>query len=430
MPRHAAVLVLVLGSAPASILPAQQDPVVASRAAYQQAVQAYTAHDIPSFLRYAIEAERLRPAHGGVVYTLASAYTLAGDSSAALRTLRRYAQLGYTADLAADSDFVSLRTSPAYDELRGALAQNAAPLARGRPAFTLPARDLLTEGIAHDPSSGAFFVSSVHQRKIVRVDRRGRVSAFSSLVDAGLPAPFGLRVDPSRGALWATFAAVPQMVGYDSAGAAPSGLVRFELSTGAITGRFLVPTDGKPHALGDLTVSRTGDVYATDSRGPVVYRLRAGTDSLERFVESPLLLSAQGLALDADERSLYVADYSRGLLRVDVATRQVRLVDVDDGILTLGIDGLYMADRDLVAIQNGVTPHRVVRLSLDARGDRVVRAEVLERARPDYAEPTLGVVVGRELFYIANSQWERFRDDGGVDAPERLQAPLVLRLPL
>jgi hypothetical protein len=115
---------------------------------------------------------------------------------------------------------------------------------------------------------------------------------------------------------------------------------------------------------------------------------------------------------------------------VDLATREVRLLPADDGVLALGIDGLSMAGHDLVAIQNGVAPPRVVRLVLDARGDRVVRSDVLERARPDYAEPTLGVVVGRDLFYVANSQWERFRDDGGIDASERLQAPLVVRLRL
>ena len=55
---------------------------------------------------------------------------------------------------------------------------------------------------------------------------------------------------------------------------------------------------------------------------------------------------------------------------------------------------------------------------------------MLERARPDYAEPTLGVVVGQDLFYLAASQWERFRDDGTIDAPDTLRPPLVLRLRL
>ena len=77
-----------------------------------------------------------------------------------------------------------------------------------------------------------------------------------------------------------------------------------------------------------------------------------------------------------------------------------------------------------------MTPHRVARLTVDARGDRIVRSDVLEHARPDYAGPTLGVLMGNELCYIANRQWERFNDGGGIDAPERPQPPLVLRLRL
>ena len=71
-----------------------------------------------------------------------------------------------------------------------------------------------------------------------------------------------------------------------------------------------------------------------------------------------------------------------------------------------------------------------MRLDLDGDGGRGVAADVLERARPDYAEPTLGVMVGDTLYYVANSQWEQFREDGTIEAPAQLKAPLVLRLPL
>jgi hypothetical protein len=136
------------------------------------------------------------------------------------------------------------------------------------------------------------------------------------------------------------------------------------------------------------------------------------------------------MALDRDERTLYVADYARGILRVDLASRSIEPVGAADGVLTLGIDGLYGVDGDLIGVQNGVTPYRVVRLHLDGDDGRIASAGVLERARPDYAEPTLGVVVGRALYYVANSQWERFRDDGTIDTPGELRNPLVLRLPL
>ena len=94
--------------------------------------------------------------------------------------------------------------------------------------------------------------------------------------------------------------------------------------------------------------------------------------------------------------------------------RSVSQVEAADSVLALGIDGLYFHRGGLIGIQNGVTPHRVARFTLGPSGDRVIRAEVLERAHPRYDEPTLGVLVDGELYYIANAQWERFGEDGRI----------------
>jgi len=171
-------------------------------------------------------------------------------------------------------------------------------------------------------------------------------------------------------------------------------------------------------------------VYASDSRSPAIYLVRAGGDTVQRFLTSALLLSAQGMALTPDERTMYLADYSRGILRIDLTSRTLTLLRTSVNVLALGIDGLYLVDARLIGIQNGVAPHRVVRLMLSPAGDSITAGEVLERAHPRYAEPTLGVVVDHDLYYVANSQWERFREDGGIDAPDRLQPPRVLRLRL
>jgi len=208
-----------------------------------------------------------------------------------------------------------------------------------------------------------------------------------------------------------------------------SVILQYDLRSGRLRRRYQ-PGVGEPHAIGDLILTRSGDVVATDSRAPVIYRIGAGTDSMEVFIRSPLLLSGQGLALTPDERTLYLADYSRGLLRVDLATRGVTLMTTADSVLALGVDGLYYHRGHLIGIQNGVEPHRVARFTLAPSGDGVVGVEVLERAHPSYQEPTLGVLVNGDLFYIANSQWERFGADGRIPVPEVLERPVVLRLPL
>ena len=409
---------------------AQSDPILASRAEYAEAVKAYQAHDTTGFLEHAKRAEALRPDHGGVLYALASAYALNGDGAKALETLRGFAALGYYADAAADSDLARLRGAPGFAAVRVALEANNSPVVKSVVAFTLPERDLLTEGIAYDPRAKAFFVGSVHHRKIVRVNRSGRATDFVAANRDGLWAPLGMKVDADRGVLWVAAAAIPQMLDYDSAEAGRSGLFRYALATGALTGKFPISPDGAPHVLGDLTIARNGDVYASDSRAPVVWRVRAGSDSLERFVESPLLLSAQGLALTPDERALYLADYSRGMLKIDLSSRTVRLLPCRDRVLALGIDGVYLSGGKLIGIQNGVEPHRVVRLTIAAEGDSLIGSEVLERRHPRHSEPTLGVVVGRDLYYIANSQWEKFGETGTVARPDELLPPVILRLRL
>jgi sugar lactone lactonase YvrE len=261
------------------------------------------------------------------------------------------------------------------------------------------------------------------------VTRSGAVTPFAT-ADPPPWAPLGLRVDPKRRVLWVATAAMPQTTGYNPADSGRSAVLRYDLRTGRLDRRFDLRADGVHHAIGDLIVSRAGDVYATDSRAPVLWRIRAGGDSLERFLESPLLLAAQGLALTPDERTLYVADYARGILRVDLRERQVALMETADSVLALGIDGLYLHRGSLVGIQNGVVPHRVTRFGLDRSGHRVERAQVLERAHPRYTEPTLGVLVGGELYYVANSQWERFGEDGRIADPESLKPTAVLRLRL
>jgi sugar lactone lactonase YvrE len=421
-------IVCILLAAFTAVAPAQSDPVIESRRHFRAAVEAYEAGNRAAYLEHAREAQALRPEHGGVTWALASALALTGDTAGSFRTLRHFAALGYFGDLAADSDFAGLRGSAAYAELIRRLEENRAPVVTSRVAFELPETDLLTEGIAYDAVKGAFFVGSVHKGKIFRVTGDGRTSAFAA-VEGGRWAPLGLRADGRRETLWVAAAAIPQGAAYQAADSNRSAILRYDLRSGRLVRRY-EPRDGEPHVIGDLIVSRAGDVFATDSRSPLVYRIPAGGDTLERFIESPLLLSGQGLALTPDESTLFVADYARGILRVDLASRSVTLMQTADSVLALGIDGLYYQGGRLIGIQNGVEPHRVVGLTVSLRGDRIVEARVLERAHPRYQEPTLGVLVNGELYYIANSQWGRFGEGGGIPDSTALVRPLVLRLPL
>ena len=70
----------------------------------------------------------------------------------------------------------------------------------------------------------------------------------------------------------------------------------------------------------------------------------------------------------------------------------------------------------------------MIGLRLDAAGRVVSESRTLVRGHAAFDEPTLGVVVGEDFFFVANSQYGHFRPDGSLDET-RLAGPVVLRTP-
>jgi hypothetical protein len=139
---------------------------------------------------------------------------------------------------------------------------------------------------------------------------------------------------------------------------------------------------------------------------------------LEAYVPAGTFFSAQGMVLSPDQTKLYIANYRDGLAMIDRATGRVEQVTASSPMMLDGIDGLVGFGGDLIAIQNGVRPARIVRLRLSRDGGRVERLDVLERANPAWGEPSLGTIAGSKLLYVSDSQWERF-EDGKQTSPAR-----------
>ena len=161
-------------------------------------------------------------------------------------------------------------------------------------------------------------------------------------------------------------------------------------------------------------------MYLPDSGGPTVWRLAPGANALEAWVESAEFLSLQGVVVAAEAGALFVADHANGLLRVDLGSREVRRLESPENTTLIGIDGLVRAPNgDLIAVQNGLRPNRVLRIALGGGGDTVMRVTVLEAAHLTMAAPALGCVAsGGQFFFVGNAGWTRFDEAGaGPTAP-------------
>ena len=70
----------------------------------------------------------------------------------------------------------------------------------------------------------------------------------------------------------------------------------------------------------------------------------------------------------------------------------------------------------------------MIALTLSPDGRRLEGRRVLERAHPEYEEPTLGALVGDSFYYVANAQWDAFASKEAKRIERK--PPTVLKLPL
>lgn len=386
--------------------------------------KACAAKDYPQCRERLLRLEELLDGRADIVYRLAKVEAMLGNRDAALDRLGIFSRSGLTfADPASDPDFTALKESPDFTAILERIHGARQPVSRSKRFATLPERDLIPEDIAYDPVGHRFYISSVRHRKILSMDRNGKFAEFAAEGQPRVWAILALGVDAKRRVLWASTAAMPEGGGYDPTDDGRSALLKYSLESGALLKRYDLKDDGK-HALGDMTVSPSGDVFVSDGHG-AVYQVDHSRDTLEILVDKGTFRSPQTPALSPDGHRLFVPDYSRGISVVDLKTRQVRLLQHPKELSLGGIDGLYLAGRTMLATQNGTAPPRVIRMMLDPSLTRILQWETLESNWEGLGQPTHGVVVGNEFYFIANSGWDRLTDDGKLKPGATFESPVI-----
>ncbi len=408
---------------------ASDDPPRTARYYRQQASLAYKAKDYPTAIDNLKKALDLIPDHPTLFYNIAAISALQGEKAAAIASLSKIAEMGLALRPEKDPDFDSIKDSAEFKAILKRFDESRAPVVMSSTAFTIHEKGLITEGIAFDPVEQTFFVSSVHKRKILSITKTGDVKTFAT-AENGLFSVLGMKVDATRRHLWVTSTAFPQMVDFNKEEDGTSAVFKFDLRTKKLVKRYVLSNTEKKHALGDLIIQSNGDVFTTDSLSAAVYVIRPQKDEIELFLEDPRFGSPQGLAFSSDGQHLFMADYSPGLFDLDVKAKKVAHLASLAGATLLGIDGLYFHKGSLIGVQNGVSPQRIVRVGLSKDLRRVERLEVLEANNPVFLEPTLGVLVNDDFFFIANSQWPLIGEDGKLAPEDKLQDPVVLKIRL
>ena len=127
---------------------------------------------------------------------------------------------------------------------------------------------------------------------------------------------------------------------------------------------------------------------------------------------------------------MFVAAFT-GISLIDIGTKTQTELAQDENIALTGADGLYLYGNSLIAVQNAnPSPDRVIRLFLNAEGNKVEKARVIESNHPLYVIPTTGAIVGDNFFYIANTHLDSVGADGKISPSSKLRNPILLRVNL
>lgn len=364
-----------------------------------------------------------RPEDATLWFFLARAQVRSGELAAAIRSMENVAKFG-DGFLPRREDFAPVWDHAEFRELRSRMEAKLPRLDYAPIAFALDDRGLIPEGIAFDAPSHSFFLGSVVQHKIVRVDEEGAITDFAG-ISGDLDAVLGLAVDSPRRILYAVSTSA-----LTAAGEAKrrNTIVAYDVDNRRLLNRYEVPGAKQ---LNDVTVARGGRVFTTDSASGAVYEIPVkGPGPARELVAPGTLRGSNGLAASPDATRLYIA-HATGIAVVDLASGTVKRVENRTRETVAAIDGLYEWQGELIGVQNVTTPGRVIRIALSPQGDAITGVRtVLSHHHTALDEPTTAAITPRGLFVLAASGIAHYNRQGLIDHPETVPRPTVLRVPL
>lgn len=373
-----------------------QSGVAESQEHLRAAADARRAGDDVTVMRSLERARELNPASLYTRYNLARAYARNGRADEAFELLEGLARSRIDFGMADDEELAALRDDPRFARLVDDVARRTAPDSTSALRHVAPRLDLVAEGIAWDDDEERLFFGSMRTGEVYQFDRHGRLSKFAELTEGGKPlAAIGMTVDAGRKLLWVVGATFFLAEGYAQDDTVVSGVFGFDLESGAERERYL--RDDAGHGYNDVTLAADGSLYLS---GAEIGRLVPGENArIESLTTSEPVFGSNGIVVSDDGRRLITSAYPSGIAVIELEDGATRFLAAPDDVSLYGIDGLYLHEGDLVGVQNGARPWRLMRFTLDDGLERVVAARTLEFGTPDV--PTTGAIVGNVIHYVA-----------------------------
>ncbi len=377
---------------------------------YNQSLQAYQKKDFVEFLKLTQKLDNARPSHPTYSYNLACALALNGKTEEAISALEKCLLMNDKINFEDESDLASLKNSEEYQKLAELKSKLNTTISSSVKQVSLSEKSLHPEGLLYLSKSKTWLVASIRNRKIVSFD--GNTGQYTDwFTDKNLLSVFAIKTDKKEKVLWVSTSVMPEMKGYNKSLDGRSEILKIDIKTKKVLQRF--PLQGN-HVLGDLVVTKSGDVYISDSGEATIFKISNDKMSVWMDLKSEAF-NLQGLTFNEEESQLFIADYLKGILKISVQNPSERnWLEFPNETTVKGIDGLLWYKNSLVAIHNGVKPIRIIQYTLN-QNNEIAGFKVLDHNRPEFDEPALGTISNGQLYFFSNSPWKGYDKNFELD---------------
>jgi hypothetical protein len=266
-------------------------------------------------------------------------------------------------------------------------AAKVPPAAPAPLSFSAKAVDAV--GLGYDAVSGRFIVGDRRDRRLLVIgERSGRLSSLAG-VD-GFDEITAFEIDKVEGDLWVVSTSSESRL---------STVHKLQLISGRVLGSITLTPEQGTARFTDIVVTPQS-VLVLDSEGRRVFRLAKKGKALTVATRVP----APGMTslAPASDGTAY-ATYDQGLLKIDLDTGSLLVVEPREGVDLTGLTWVRWFRGSLIGIQNiPAGSPRLVRVRLDAAGGVARSIEPLDEGAI-VAGPTSAGLAGSTLHYLGRA---------------------------
>ncbi|NAS30776.1 hypothetical protein GTQ40_07325 [Flavobacteriaceae bacterium R38] len=363
---------------------------------YQKSVEAYKNKDYNNFKTYNLKALELHPSHPTILFNLAASYALNNEKEKAYNALNKL--ISWNADLKFDEeeDFENLlKDTDKLDNLKSVVIKYATKIENSSLYFETQNKYHLEDFVLKDDFA---YLTDVRNGIVLKYDiKNKKAKELNQLPGAAMAV-----IDGGKNVVWVSVAMLPQYHDYSEEKGNEGIIYKMNTSDGTILSTVQLQ---KKAVIGSMILAEDNKIYATNSSTPELLVINTNNNEIEKIIPIKEAFNLQGVTISEDGKYVYIADYIKGIVRINLNDYDDRIWLRSDDYLLKGIDGLtFINNTTLIAVQNSSTPKKVIKIIHDVQ--QVKSISLLDNALDQLGEPTNGKFYENlGYLYIANSQW-------------------------